>query len=163
MEFKIDLNLDAQPVKKCVGSLPPPPLKANLKVQLDEWMRDCVIEPAASPWASLLVPVKKKKGLVRWATDFRVLNSLTEEDAFPTLNISEVLETFGESNVFSTLDAQNAYHCISIEEKSRPLTAFTTAFGLYQFVRLPFGLKNAGAAYCRLVSRLIEMLVWKDF
>ena len=60
--------------------------------------------------------------------------------------------------MFSTLEAQNAYHCISIEEKSRPLTAFTTAFGLYQFVRLPFGLKNAGAAYCRLVSRLIEML-----
>ena len=119
---------------------------------------DCVIEPADSPWASPLVPVKKKNGNVRWATDFRILNSLTVEDSFPTPNISEVLETLGESNVFSTLDAQNAYHCISIEEKSRPLTAFTTAFGLYQFVRLPFGLKNAGAAYCRLVSRLIEML-----
>ena len=80
------------------------------------------------------------------------------EDSFPTPNISEVLETLGESNVFSTLDTQNAYHCISIVEKSRFLTAFTTAFGLYQFVRLPFGLKNAGSAYCRLVSRLIEML-----
>ena len=63
-----------------------------------------------------------------------------------------------ESKVFSTLDAQNAYHCISIEEKTRPLTAFTTEFGLYQFCRLPFGFKNAGASYCLLVSKLIEML-----
>ena len=115
---------------------PPPPLKANLKVQLDDWLRDCVIEPADSPWASPLVPVKKKNG-----------------DSFPTPNISEVLETLGESRVFSMLDAQNAYHCISIEEKSRPLTAFTTGF-----IRLPFGLKNAGKLYYRLVSKLIEML-----
>ena len=88
---------------------------------------DCVIEPADSPWASLLVPVKKKNGAVRWACDFHVLNSLTVDDSFPTPNISEVLETLSESKVFSTLDAQNAYHCISIEEKSRPLTAFTMA------------------------------------
>ena len=104
------------------------------------------------------MPVKKKKGQVRWAADFRVLNSLTIDDSFPTPNISEVLETLSESKVFSTLDAQNAYHCISIVEKSRPLTAFTMAFGLYQFCPLPFGLKNAGASYCRLVSKLIDML-----
>ena len=104
-------------------------------------------------------PLRKKTGkYIRWATDFQVLNSLTVEDSFPTPNISEVLETLGESHVFSTLDAQNGYHCISIEEKSRPLTAFTTALGLYQFVRLVFGLKNAGMSYCRLVSKLIQML-----
>ena len=97
-----------------------------MKGQLDDWLRDCVIEPAESPWASPLVPVKKKNGTRRWATDFRVLNLLTVDDSFPTPNISEVLETLSESKVFSTLDAQNAYHCISIEEKSRPLTALLT-------------------------------------
>ena len=134
-----------------------PPLKKDLKGQLDEWLHNCVIEPAELPWESLLVPVKKKNGAVRRVTDFRVLNSITVDDSFPTPNISEVLETLSESKVFSTLDAQNAYHCISIEEKSRPLTAFTMAFGLYQFCHLLFGLKNAGAAYCRLVSKLIDM------
>ena len=53
------------------------------------------------------------------------------------------------------LDTQNAYHCISIEKKS---TVFTRVFGLYQFCRLPFGLKNAGASYSQLNSKLIEML-----
>ena len=90
--------------------------------------------------------------------DFCVLNSLIVNDSFPTPNISEVLETLSESKVFSTLDAQNAYHCISIEVKSRPLTAFTAAFGLYQFCCLPFGLNNARASYCQLMSKLIEML-----
>ena len=127
MEFKIDLKENAVPVKQKVRPLAPP-LKDNLKIQLDAWLRDSVIEPAESPWASPLVPVKKKKGPTRWATDFRILNSLTIDDSFPTPNISEVLETLSESKVFSTLDASNAYHSISIEEKSRPLTAFTTAY-----------------------------------
>ena len=114
----------------------------------DDWLRDSVIEPANSPWASPLVPVKKKNSQVRWVADFCVLNSLTVNDSFPTPNISEVLETLSESKVVSTLDPQNAYHCISIEEKSRPLTVFTTVFGLYQFCRPPFGLKNARGSYC---------------
>ena len=81
-------------------------------------------------------------------------------NSFPTPNIWDVLERLSESKVFSTLGAQNAYHCISIEEKSMPLTAFMTACGLYQFCRLPFGLKNknAGVSYCLLVSNLIEYL-----
>ena len=88
---------------------PPPPLKKDLKGQLDEWLRNWVIEPADAPWGSPLVPVKKKNGAVRWACDFRVLNFLTVYDSFPTPKISEVLETLSESKVFSTLDAQNAY------------------------------------------------------
>ena len=65
----------------------------HLKFQLDDWLRDSVIEPADSPWALLLVPVKKKNGQVRWAAYFRVLNSLPIDHSFPTPNISEVLET----------------------------------------------------------------------
>ena len=114
VEFKIELNENAKPVKQKVRPLPPL-WKKDLKDQLDERLRDCVIEPADSPWASPLVPVKKKNGATRWACDFCILNSLTIDDSFPTPNISEVLETLSESKVFSTLDAQNSYHCISIE------------------------------------------------
>ena len=64
VNFRIELNKTAQPVKQRVCQLTPP-LKANLKFQLDDWLRDSVIEPADSPWASRLVPVKKKNGQVR--------------------------------------------------------------------------------------------------
>ena len=93
MKFKIELYWNTQPVKQRVCPLPPPPLKANLKFQLDDWLCDLVIEPADYPWASPFAPVKKKNGQVRWAADFHVSNSLTVDDSFPTPKILEVLET----------------------------------------------------------------------
>jgi len=57
------------------------------------------------------------------------------------------------SKKFSTLDAAQAYHAIPGEEKSRPLTAFVTACGFWQFAHMTFGLKNAMGGYCHLVQR----------
>ena len=105
-----------------------------------------------------LVPVTKKNGETRWVLDFRRVNDLSVTDSFPTPNISEILNSLGNSRYFSTLDASNAYHCIEFEESSRPITAFAMAFGLYQFIRMPFGLKNASATYCRFVQRLVDIL-----
>ena len=79
-------------------------------------------------------------------------------DSFPTPNISEILNSFGNSRYFSCLDAINAYLAIEVEESSCPITAFPTVFGLYQFARMPFGLKNAGASYCRFVQRMVDIL-----
>ena len=59
---------------------------------------------------------------------------------------------------FSLLDAAQAFHNIPIKRESQALTAFITAFGTYQFQRMPFGLKNAGAVYCRLVKELLDRL-----
>ena len=66
--------------------------KRNLKNQIDEWIEQGVIEPANSPWASPLVPVKKKDGRMRWVTDLRLLNSATVKDAYPLTNIQENLQ-----------------------------------------------------------------------
>ena len=100
----------------------------------------------------------KKTGETRWVLDFRQVNDLSVTDSFPTPNISEILNSLGKSRYFSCLDASNTYHTIEIEESSRPITAFATFFGLYQFVRMPFGLKNAGASYCRFVQRFVDIL-----
>merc|ERR1712155_247536 len=59
---------------------------------------------------------------------------------------------------FSSLDAAQAFHNIPVKKESQALTAFITAFGTFQFQRMPFGLKNAGAVYCRLVKRLLDHL-----
>ena len=90
--------------------------------------------------------------------DFRRVNDLSVTDSFPTPNIFEILGSLGKSRYFSTLDALNAYHCIEVEKDSRTITAFATAFGLYQFIRIPFGLKNSSASYCRFVQRLVDIL-----
>ena len=59
-----------------------PDQRANLKEQLDEWIQQQIIEPANCPWASPLVPVKKKDGRTRCVTDLRQLNDVTIKDAY---------------------------------------------------------------------------------
>ena len=110
------------------------------------------------PLVFALGPVTKKIGETRWVLDFRQVNDLSVTNSFPTPNISEILNSLGKSRYFSCLDVSNTYHTIEIEESSRPITAFATFFGLYQFVRMPFGLKNAGASYCRFVQRFVDIL-----
>ena len=130
----------------------PPNLKDNLRKQLDLWLKNEVIEPSSSPWSSPLVPVTKKTGETRFVLDYCRVNDLSVTDSFPTPNISEILNSLGKARYFCCLDASNAYHAIEVEKSSRPIIAFATAFGLYQFARMPFGLKNAGASYCRFVQ-----------
>ena len=81
----------------------------------------------------------------RWVLDFHRVNDLSVTDSFPTPKISEILNSLGNSRYFSCLDAANAYHPIEVEDSSCPIKAFATVFGLYQFARMPFSLKNAGA------------------
>jgi len=75
--------------------------KRNLKNQIDEWIEQGVIEPANSPWASPLVPVKKKDGRMRWVTDLRLLYSATVKDAYPLTNIQENLQKLKGATIFT--------------------------------------------------------------
>ena len=78
-----------------------PDQRSNLKDQLDEWIQQGIIEPANSPWASPLVPVKKKDGRTRSVTDLRLLNDLTVKDAYLLTNIQENLQKLKGAKIFS--------------------------------------------------------------
>ena len=156
IEFEIHLEQGSKPVKARVRPTNPKQ-RADLKEQLDRWKAEDVVEECESPWASALVPVLKKDGSTRWAVDYRPLNKMTIKDSYPLPSINENLEKLQGSQVFSTLDAAGAYHCIPVEEKSRPMLAFVTPFGLHTFKRMPFGASNSGPCY----SRFMEMLVSK--
>jgi len=81
LELRIELQPGAVPKRSKVRPLNPDQ-RANLKEQLDEWIQQGIIEPANSPWASPLVPVKKKDRRMRWVTDLRQLNDVTIKDAY---------------------------------------------------------------------------------
>ncbi len=53
------------------------------------------------------------------------------------------------------LDVASAYHHVEVEPESRDFTAFASPFGSFRYRRMPFGLKNAGATYCRMVDRML--------
>ena len=96
----------------------------------------------------------KKDETTQWAVDYQKLNKHTLPDAC----LSHIVESLVGSRVFSSLDAAQAFHNVPIEEDSQDLTAFTCMFGLFKFLRMPFGLRNAGAVYSRLVAQIMDSL-----
>ena len=91
-----------------------PMLRESLQEQINIWKKEDVIEEVQSPWAAAMVPVTKTDGSVRWAMDYRPLNRVTVIDSYPLPNIEENIEKLAGSQVFSTLDAANAYQIIPV-------------------------------------------------
>ena len=105
-----------------------------------------------------LVPVRKKDGRTRWVTDLRGLNSQTVKDAYPLDNIQENLQKLKGATVFSSLDAAGACHAEVIEPDSRDCTVFISPFGNFIYIRMPFGLCNAGSVYSRMLDQAVSHL-----
>ena len=111
-----------------------------------------MIKPTVSPWASPLIPMKKKDERTRWVTDLRELNKQTMKDTYPLTNIQEILHSMQGSTVFSSLDACGAYHAVRIEPGSGVSTAFISPFGMFQYIQMLFRLANAGSGYSRMLD-----------
>lgn len=79
----------------------------------------------------------------RLVIDFRQLNAKTIEDKYPLPNIEEILDKLGRAHYFTTLDLASGYHQIEMHPDDVEKTAFSTNHGDWEFLRMPFGLKNA--------------------
>ena len=153
----IILEPGARPIK--LRSRPLNPImEESLSKQLDSWHREEVIEEADSPWSFPLVPVPKKNGKIRWAVDYRGLNRITKKDAFHMPNVDDNLARLSGSNIFSALEGCGAFHVVPIAEEDKEKTAFASPLGQFQFRKMPFGLSNSPATYCRLVQKALRHL-----
>lgn len=90
--------------------------------------------------------------------DYRKVNDKTVDDKYPIPNITDILDKLGRSNYFTTLDLASGFHQIEIDQKDIEKTAFTVEHGHYEFLRMPFGLKNAPSTFARIMD-----FVLKDF
>lgn len=118
---------------------------------LKEMEKNGIIKPSKSCYASPIVIARKKDGTMRICIDYRTLNSKTVGDAFPMPSVMEALDALGGAKYFSTLDLTSGYYQIEVEEKDQHKTAFSTPFGLYEYQRMPMGLKNSPATFQRLM------------
>ena len=133
----------------------PKPVSDEIESQCATLRSLGIIEPSDSSWNSALVPIRKKDGSTRLCVDYRQLNNVTINDKFPLPNLQDSIFGLHGSKYFTTLDLVKSYYQIPVEPSSRKYTAFSTPKGLWQFARMPFGLKNAPASFQREISSVL--------
>ena len=134
----------------------PPRWKEEVKGQIDKLLDLGIIRPSASPWSSSVVTVKKKDGGIRICIDFRAVNAITQPDPYQMPLIEEILDMLASARFISKVDLNKGFHQIPIVPEDISKTAFCTTWGKFEFMVMPFGLRNGPAVFQRLMDLILH-------
>ncbi|WVZ93628.1 hypothetical protein U9M48_039593 [Paspalum notatum var. saurae] len=152
VEFRIDLVPGTAPVSRRPYRMAPDELR-ELKVQLQEQLDKGFIRPSSSPWGCPALFVEKKdQGGKRLCVDYRPLNAVTIKNKYPLPHIDILFDRLARAKVFSKIDLRSGYYQIKIREEDIPKTAFSTRYGLYEYLAMSFGLTNAPAFFMYMMN-----------
>ena len=159
VEHEIDTR-DAKPIKEPMRRIP---LKFESEEEscIQKMLDAGVIQESNSEWAAAPVVIRKKDGGIRYAIDYRPLNLCTVKSSFSLPDIKHCISALNGSIYFSTLDMASGYYQVKVSEKDRHKTAFLTRFGLFEHVRMGFGLCNAPSTFQRIIQLVLRGLTWK--
>ena len=155
-EFKIRLKSDQvvfkHPYRKSMKE------RDEIKEEIEKMLEAGVIRPSNSAWSSPVLLIPKKDGTKRMCVDYRELNALTEVEDWPLPVIRDILDRLSGSTYFSAIDLKAGYWQLRMEESSIPITAFSTPDAKYEFLRLPFGLRNAPSFFSKVMYQVLGHL-----
>lgn len=109
-----------------------------------------------SPWSSPVVLVKRKNEGYRFCIDFRMVNSVMLEDAYPLPQINPTLDKLRNARYFLSIDLENGQ--VPIDPASQEITAFTvTGRGLFHFKVMSLGLYSASSTFQRFLDQVVDV------
>lgn len=161
--FKLPFLADA-PITNIKQRRIPYHQQKEVRQQINQLLKDDIIENSISPYNSPLVLTEKKPQpgsatpTFRLCIDFRKINKLAVPYQFPLPRIDEILDQLGKAKLFTTLDLSKGFHQVLIDEPDREKTAFTTPDGHYQYKRCPFGLKTIPGFFQNLLTHILSGL-----
>ncbi|KAE8228338.1 hypothetical protein CF326_g6734 [Tilletia indica] len=138
-----------------------PEKRAAMDSAIDQLLEWDVIEASDSP-VSFPVVMVKQQSKWRFCVDYRNLNTDTIPDRYPLPTIDSIFHTLCGKKIFSSLDAIRGYHQLGVQPEDRWKTAFVCHRGLFQYKRIPFGLRNAPSFFQRFMDKVLGPLRWNQ-
>lgn len=144
----------------------PASLKEEVEKQIKELTDNGIIRKSRSPYNAPVWVVPKKADAsgekkFRMVIDYRKLNQVTIADRYPIPEITDILTQLRNKKWFSTIDLKSGFHQIPLKKKDIEKTAFSVNNGKYEFLRLPFGLKNSPAIFQRALDDILRQHIGK--
>ena len=166
----LEFNIELEPgpiIRERPRPLPPREFE-EAKQHIQGLLDAEIIAPSASSFASPIVLVRKKNGGLRMCVDYRRLNSRTRQDSYAVPKIEDLFLTLSGARYFVSLDLSKAYYQVPMAKQAQEVSAFTTPFGLFRWLRMPMGLMNSAPCFQRLMEmvfrdmNLVELIVFLD-
>jgi hypothetical protein len=157
IEFSIELLPGTTPISERAYRMDVKDL-IELKKQIEELQEKSFIRPSSSPRGAPVLFVNKKDGSRRMCVDYRSLNEVTIKNKYPLPQIEDLFDQMRGATIFSKIDLRSGYHQLKIRTEDIPKTAFTTRYGLYEFLVMSFGLTNTPAYFMNLIKVFMEYL-----
>ena len=132
--------------------------KSEVNKQVNEMVENEIIRESSSPYNSNVLLADKKDDTKRFVIDFRTLNKNTVQDAYPLPDVQDILDNCKDARYLTQLDLASGYWGIQLDPRDSEKTAFSVPNGKFEFVRMPFGLKNSQATFQRIMDKMVITL-----
>eukprot|EP00253_Pinus_taeda_P028367 PITA_28367 len=152
IQHTIPLKPNQKPFKQKLRRIIPT-LLPSIEKEVQKMFKAGIIAPIRfSEWISNLVPTRKKIGEIKLCVDLRNLNQVSLKDNYPLPKMDHILQRVVGTSRISLLDGFSGYNQILVHPDDQGKTTFTTPWGTFKYVKMPFGLKNARATFQRAMD-----------